>query len=493
MKTQYIAVVIIVLVAVLAVAGGMWYESQKPAVKPVSYYVVLADPPTVPAGTSSLNLTYSNVAVHIANSSWVYANVSGTVNIMDLVNVGQVIGSFSVPRGSVIDKISFYIQSIKIGVNGTVSNVFASTDVLTAPVINSGAVQSSGAGVLDINPVVNQIYVGSTPIYVMGTGAVAINVANANITQVGPYKINTAIKQTLNTYTHNVSFVASLSASGNSTSFTVTVTNNGIDPVEISGFSVFGMWGITPISLYNGTVVVTGIHVPRIVDFITINGTMTPMNNQFVVPQNYSKLESIIPRGIYSGMKVNFTGIYQNLSSLPIPWQNVSSIWNGNISNILDNQNKIVEYFSNEGKFNQSEIEQAIGQLEQGKIYAVSQQLNLSNITSTGNRSGITGIISNKSSITKLINSTNISQTNITSLINNTSLSIAVVPVYAQPLTLTTSGTLIPAHSSYTFTYSGAILVYEGNGQRVMIVPIAGNAYQVINIFPYSQANVTAT
>jgi len=493
------AVIIIILVAILAVAGGMWYETQKPSVKSAPYYVVLTDPPTVPAGTSSLNLTYYNVGVHIANGSWEYANVSGTVNIMNLVSVGQVVGSFTVPSGSVIDKISFYIQSVKIDVNGTVSNVFTATDVLVAPVINSGSVQSSAAGFLDINPVVNQIYAGSTPIYVMGTGAVAVNVENANITQVGPVKINTSLNQTFFNYMNNVSTTASLSASGNNTVFSVTVINNGIDPVEIDGFSIFGVWSITPISLYNGTVVVSGIHVPRYVDFQTVNGVMTPINNQFVIPKNYTNLESIIPEKFYSGMKVNFTEIYENLSTLPIPWQNVSSIWNGNISNILENQNKIIQYFNNEQKFNQSEINSALNQLEQGNIYAVSQQLNLSNITgimSGTNQSTITkiingtGITTNQSTITKIINGTNTNQ--ITNLLNNTSY-FTVIPVYAQPTQITTGGTWIPAHSSYTFTYTGAILLYEGNGERVLIYPISGNSYEVITLGPAETINATAT
>ncbi len=64
-----------------------------------SFLVMLTDPPTVPAGTTVLNLTYSNVTLHIAypngTSEWLPVNASGTVNLFSLVNMSQTIASTS--------------------------------------------------------------------------------------------------------------------------------------------------------------------------------------------------------------------------------------------------------------------------------------------------------------------------------------------------------------------------------------------------------------
>ncbi|MDG6927820.1 MAG: hypothetical protein JRN01_05080 [Nitrososphaerota archaeon] len=498
MDKRIAAVIVVVIIA--GASAYYYYEKTTyvPTVKTVPYYVMLTDPPLVPAGTSSLNLTYSNVAVHIVNGSWIYLNSTGTVNLMQLNSVAQVIGQTSLPAGSEIDRILFVIASVKIDVNGTVSNVYMASNTITAPVINPQGVEAPSSGVLDLNPVVNTVYVGSEPLYILQTGAAAVNLANVNVTSLT--KINmTQVYNPISQFL-KLSETVSLSGSGKNTDLTISVYNNGNDSVEISGFQVFGVWEFSPVSLGNGSLVVSGIRAYRFADFVTINGSMSSVGNQIMVPKNLSGLESVIPFGNYSGMRVNFTGIYENLSKLPVPWQNVSSIWNGNISYILKNQGAIVKYFSNTSAFNQSMVSSAINGLEQGNlnIQSIEKQLNQSAskfINRTGISPGQVGTIN----ITKILNQTSINSTSIKSILNNSSTSYPplfalVQPVYAQPTGALTGGTWIPAHGSYTFTFNGEIIVFEGGGETVVMYPIAGNVYRVQS-FDYlvSTSNVTAT
>ena len=65
--------------------------------------VVLTDPPTVPEGVTAVYATYTDVQVHVADagnqSGWYDLLSSGQINLMSVINVGQTIGSTSVPSG----------------------------------------------------------------------------------------------------------------------------------------------------------------------------------------------------------------------------------------------------------------------------------------------------------------------------------------------------------------------------------------------------------
>lgn len=97
MRYSLIAVVLIVL----AVVGVIYFYLAYPQTQN-NVFISLIDPPNVPHGTQSLNITYSSVMVHTISgnsSAWVSAPGSGTLNLLSLINVSVVLGSLYVPNG----------------------------------------------------------------------------------------------------------------------------------------------------------------------------------------------------------------------------------------------------------------------------------------------------------------------------------------------------------------------------------------------------------
>ena len=79
--------------------------------------VLLTDPPTVPAGTTALYASYSDVQVHVNgegnNSGWIDLHSSGSVNLMGVVNATQTIASANIQQGD-FNALRFNITSATI-------------------------------------------------------------------------------------------------------------------------------------------------------------------------------------------------------------------------------------------------------------------------------------------------------------------------------------------------------------------------------------------
>ena len=77
--------VAIVVIAVVLYANPLSSVTPSQTSAAASFVVMLTDPPTVPAGTTVLNLTYSNVTLHVTypngTAVWLSVNASGTVNL----------------------------------------------------------------------------------------------------------------------------------------------------------------------------------------------------------------------------------------------------------------------------------------------------------------------------------------------------------------------------------------------------------------------------
>ncbi|HSV50013.1 MAG TPA: DUF4382 domain-containing protein, partial [Candidatus Acidoferrales bacterium] len=112
-----ISAIAIIAVALLATPG-----LQIPTVAAATFTVMMTDPPTVPDGTTVLNLTYTDIALHITypngTTQWQSLGASGTVNLFSLINVTQTIATTNIPLGSTVDKLQFVIQDVTATVNG---------------------------------------------------------------------------------------------------------------------------------------------------------------------------------------------------------------------------------------------------------------------------------------------------------------------------------------------------------------------------------------
>ena len=127
--------------------------------------VVLTDPPTVPEGVTAVYATYTDVQVHVADagnqSGWYDLHSSGQINLMSVINVGQTIGSTSVPSG-IYNALRFNITGAIVkyqGQNYTAQIAKSDTNggsQLTVPIIGGIQVQSSqtSAAVIDMTPTI---------------------------------------------------------------------------------------------------------------------------------------------------------------------------------------------------------------------------------------------------------------------------------------------------------------------------------------------------
>jgi len=157
-----------VVLAAIIIGSSMYYVST-PTTSSASaqsvLVVQLTDPPVVPAGTSSLNLTYSAADLVVSEPAFsgkVTINFgsitpsggSATVDLLHLRSVSQTIASANLPTGSVIYTIGFKIKSIAITINGTVYQVSAHAPALVATLIHPVSLDRNATVLVELTPVV---------------------------------------------------------------------------------------------------------------------------------------------------------------------------------------------------------------------------------------------------------------------------------------------------------------------------------------------------
>jgi hypothetical protein len=257
-----IAAISLVLIAIstfvfpMSVLSRLWQTSHQTE----PFYILLTDPPTVPQGTTYLNLTYISIAVHIVdangNSQWMQLNQSGTVNLLRLYNsnMSVVLGMFNIPINSTVDEISLSIASVIIGINGSSYNVTPLTSLLTINVGNS-PISSANKAILDLSTTIAEIDgAGSQPLYLaMVPNAVAVVQLGSDSLHTGEeVKLTAAEQQDLKEVEEsqpNVAITnASISVNGNVTSITVTVKNEGDANATMFGIVIRGQFNVLLLS-----------------------------------------------------------------------------------------------------------------------------------------------------------------------------------------------------------------------------------------------------
>jgi len=254
--------VAITIVAAVLLANPLSSVTTNQTPAAASFMVMLTDPPTVPAGTTVLNLTYSNVSLHIVYpdepADWLLVSVSGTVNLFSLVNMSQTIASTTIPINSTVDKIQFTIADVKAEINGTVYPVTALSDTLVISVANSQVNETLSGVLVDFNPTLLRIqatdsYGAPVDYYVLVPSATAAFVTSLSREQV---KVGTIVElrqnlrekimRVVEDFSNNVTIVsASLSVNGNVTSLDVTLTNEGNVAFKIFGLTLHGEFNAT--------------------------------------------------------------------------------------------------------------------------------------------------------------------------------------------------------------------------------------------------------
>jgi hypothetical protein len=260
LKYSLAAVLIASTIISVALFANPIIPNQTPAA--ASFLVMLTDPPVVPAGTTILDLTYSNVSLHVTypngTTIWLPVNASGTVNLFSLVNMSQTIASTTIPSGSTVDKIQFTIADVDAKVNGNWYNVTVLSSTLVVTVKNSIVNETLSGVLIDFNPTLVQIQATDADgalvyYYVLVPSATATIVSELSNGQI---KVGTIVElgqnnraklvRVVEEFSKNVTIVsATLSVNGNITTLSVTLKNYGNVTFKVFGLILHGEFNAT--------------------------------------------------------------------------------------------------------------------------------------------------------------------------------------------------------------------------------------------------------
>jgi len=311
-----LAAVLVAIVVIAAVLLTNPMSSLTPSqTSAASFLVMLTDPPTVPAGTAWLNLTYSNVTLHVVGpdgtSGWLSVNASGTVDLFKLENVSQTIASTTIPSGSAVDRIQFTIASVWAKVDGTVYPVTALSNTMVISIAKSQVNQTLSGALVDFNPTLLQIQATNSSedvvyYYVLVPSATATIVTSLSRAQVKVGYIvelgqndREKLVRVVESFSKNLTIVsASLSVNGNVTSLNVTLKNKGDVSFRIFGLTLQGIfnatrtWKARPLfveRIYKGTVPFR-VNGSSLIPFFGINDAGMKISSLTLTPNQTATL-----------------------------------------------------------------------------------------------------------------------------------------------------------------------------------------------------------
>ncbi len=253
-----------VFIAAIIIAAALFSNSMmhNQTSASASFSVMLTDPPTVPAGTTILELTYSDVSLHVTypngTVSWLALNASGTVNLFSLVTMSKTIASTTIDIGSTVDKIQFTLADVDAVVNGVMYNVTAVSDTVVVSIKNSRVNETLSGVLIDFNPTLVQIQANDANgtlvyYYVLVPSATATIIGNLSRDQI---KVGTIVElgednraklvRVVEEFSKNVTITsASLSVNGNVTTLSVTLKNEGDTTFRVFGLTLHGEFNTT--------------------------------------------------------------------------------------------------------------------------------------------------------------------------------------------------------------------------------------------------------
>ena len=237
--------------AILAIAA-MTYFAGLPTVnqpglaegKTSTLVIQLTDPPQVPSGTTSLNLTYSSLGLLVGEPTGSGTQVqtvtvtptggSATLDLLKLENISQTIGVADLPDGSVVYSVTLTVTSISIDVAGTVSPVTLATgNTFTVTLANNPVLHGTNLALLRLNPVVVDTSTGYNLIP-SSVGVLQQSEGQGEGQWGFQHHLTSGDYFNLNHATGSTSAnLLSLSVSGNKTTIEVQVTNTGSSNVTL--------------------------------------------------------------------------------------------------------------------------------------------------------------------------------------------------------------------------------------------------------------------
>jgi hypothetical protein len=453
----------------------------------------LIDPPQVPNNTQALVITYSSLSAHVllanGTSEWVSSTNTGSVNLLSLVNISQVIGSVNIPKNSTVDMVKFNITSATITIDNKTYNVTVPSQQIIVHVSNTQRVNGTASALIDITPVVASIYTNNSVIFVLVPSLRAVVVPGSASATVGAkVAINETERHELESIKPNITISSiSLSESNNITLFKVSVVNNANTSVRIKHVLLFGNESIsinTSVAnirikdrwidvrrFSNETLNNTGMRMPGYGNFNVGYGNFNVSSLSNMTLGNASKILGINQSEITKlGSEFN---ISLNSSTRLSP-ENISKIMKG-IHNFNMSEKELDEMIENKSPaFNSilsnMGIANEVGQI---KISIEAEHFRVLNFIATQNGTLVLPFVKYTNGVAS----------------NNANESEDIAEL-AQEFN---NGYTIPAHGSATLTFDGKISFANGH---ITIAVIPGDQYRVSVIGTegaYASANTTAS
>lgn len=203
--------------------------------------LLLHDPPHVPANVSAVYVTYSNIAIHIADDShdsgWIPLNQSGTINLMSVVNFTQTITKVVIGAGT-FNLFRMNLSSVVVTYNSHNYTATVPNNELTVSIIGGLELSDSSTkgAVIDISPTIlmyNSSSTSTSPSFTMIPSAKAYVVPSEHLSQEDQQVGNRENDSEDQWLTHDIqnedqqTMFNITSAALSNTSISVTVKNTG--------------------------------------------------------------------------------------------------------------------------------------------------------------------------------------------------------------------------------------------------------------------------
>jgi hypothetical protein len=293
-----------IAIAAIIIAGALVANPSmlpQPVAAQSTFAVMLTDPPTVPAGTTQLNLTYTDLSIHViqsdGTSQWIALGASGTVNLFSLINVSQTLGTTTLPMNSTVDKVQFTIAGVTAVVNAQTYDVTALSNTFVVNVANAQINDTLSGVIVDFNPTLVQIQANDANdqtvyyyVLVPSANAVIINGVKPEHARVGTIVAlgefnRVRLERVREGFNRNLTIVsANLGVNGNTTSLSVTLRNDGNSSFRVFGLTLNGEFNATKEVVPPGhgmrgrieNFIIQKIH-PKTIPFKINDQTLTPM------------------------------------------------------------------------------------------------------------------------------------------------------------------------------------------------------------------------
>lgn len=116
MNKSYAIIGIVVAAAILGVAAYMVGTTSAAPV--INLYMM--DPPHYSGNVTAINITFTSIAIHsvVENESWItLTGNTTTINLLDIINSSEKLGSFSVPAGN-YTQLRFMVSNATAVIDG---------------------------------------------------------------------------------------------------------------------------------------------------------------------------------------------------------------------------------------------------------------------------------------------------------------------------------------------------------------------------------------